>query len=329
MGPSGPHWGVVMKHRAHRLVTALFVVTTLLMSVNAGANDTRLSAPAIIRSMLATPDEEIDFAKAKLTFDKLVTPTLDIAASLKRLDAISQTVTRMAGPSPSDRAKLTAIRTYLYESGDWNERRPYQYDVTDPKGQKLSNRLLASYLETRRGNCVTMPILFLILTDRMHLPVALSRAPLHFFIKYTDDVSGQALNLETTSGGYPARDSWIREQMPMTDQAIANGLYLRALTRRETLAAMAAVVVEANLERQRFQEGIEVADTILEHDPTFAYMLAKRGSAFADQIETEFVQKYPRPTDIPLALRPRYQMLQARNFADFAKAEALGWREDQ
>jgi len=98
---------------------------------------------------------------------------------------------------------------------------------------------------------------------------------------------------------------------------------------RETLAAMAAVVVEADLERQRFQEGIEIANIVLEHDPTFAYMLAKRGSAFAAQIETEFVQKYPRPADIPSSLGPRYQVLQERNLSDFAKAEALGWREDQ
>lgn len=318
-----------MRYRASRLAVAFFAVTAIVVCVNAGAQDAPLSAPATVRSVLVAPDAEIDFAKAKLTFDKLVSPTLDISATLNQLDLASETVTRMAGPSPSNRAKLNAIRTYLYESGDWNERRPFQYDMTDPQGQKLSNRLLGSYLDTRRGNCITMPILFLILADRMHLPVALSRAPLHFFIKYTDDVTGQTLNLETTSGGYPARDSWIREQMPMTDQAIANGLYLRALTRRETLAAMAAVVVEADLERQRFQESIEIANIVLEYDPTFAHMLAKRGSAFGAQIETEFVQKYPRPADIPPPLRPRYQVLQERNLSDFAKAEALGWREDQ
>lgn len=318
-----------MTYQTFRLATAFFAIVALLTFVDAAAQDALLSAPATVRSVLATPDPEIDFGTAKLTFDKLVTPALDVAATLKQLDAISQTVKRMAGPFASNRVKLTAIRSYLYESGDWNERRPYQYDMTDPKGRKLSNRLLASYLDGRRGNCVTMPILFLILADRMQLPVALSRAPLHFFIRYTDDVTGQTINLETTSGAYPARDAWIREQMPMTDHAIANGLYLRALTRRETLAAMAAVVVEADLERQRFQEGVEIADIILEHDPTFAYMLAKRGGAFAEQIETEFVRKYPTPTDIPPALRPRYRMLQERNLADFAKAEALGWREDQ
>src|SRR6266571_525499 len=189
----------MVRYHTSRLAAAFFAVTMLLISVNAGAQDAPLSAPATVRSVLATPDPEIDFAKAKLAFE---------------------TVTRMAGPSPSNRAKLTAIRRYIYESGDWNDRRPFQYDMTDPKGQKLSNRLLASYLDTRRGNCITMPILFLILADRMHLPVALSRAPLHFFIKYIDDVTVQTVNLETTSGGYPARDSWIREQMPMTYQAI-------------------------------------------------------------------------------------------------------------
>jgi regulator of sirC expression with transglutaminase-like and TPR domain len=316
----------MMWPQTFRLAAAFFAATTLLISARAGADQ---APPAIVRSVLTTPDAVIDFAKAKLTFDRMITPALDIEATMKQLDAILQTVTRLAGPSPSNRAKLTAIRTYLYESGEWNDRRPFQYDLTDPKGQNLSNRLLASYLETRRGNCVTMPILFLILADRMHLPVALSKAPLHFFIRYQDDVTGQTLNLETTSGGYPARDSWIREQAPMTDQAIANGLYLRALTKRETLVAMAAVVVEADLERQRFQEGIEIADVILEHDPSDVYILAKRGTAFAGLIETEFAQKYPRPVDIPPALRPRYQMLQGRNDSDFAKAEALGWREEQ
>jgi regulator of sirC expression with transglutaminase-like and TPR domain len=319
----------IVRRQTFHLVATFLAIAALFISVNANADGAPLSDPATVRSVLATPDAEIDFAKAKLAFDKLISSTLDVDATLKQLDNISQVVSRMAGPSPSNRAKLTAIRTYLYESGDWNEHRPFQYDMTDPKGQKLSNKLLATYLDTRRGNCVTMPILFLILADRMHLPVALSKAPLHFFIKYTDDATGQTLNLETTSGGHPARDSWIRQQMPMTDQAIANGLYLRALTRRETLTAMAAVVVEADLERQRFGEGIDIADIILERDPTDVYMLAKRGSAFAGQIETEFVQKYSRPMDIPLALRPRYQMLQERNDSDFAKAEALGWREDQ
>ena len=115
----------------------------------------------------------------------------------------------------------------------------------------------------------------------------------------------------------------------MTDQAIANGVYLRALTKRETLAAMAAEVLEAGLEQGRPQEAIDVGDIILQYYPNFAYAMVKQGTAYAVQIQMEFADKYPRPIDIPADLRPRYQMLQERNLASFARAEALGWREGQ
>jgi hypothetical protein len=114
----------------------------------------------------------------------------------------------------------------------------------------------------------------------MGLPVFLSTAPLHFFIKYADDVTGQTLNLETTSGAYPTRDEWIRKQAPMTDQAIANGVYMKALTKRRTLAAMAAVVLEADLDQRRSQEAVDVANVILGFYPNFAFAMVKQGTAY-------------------------------------------------
>jgi hypothetical protein len=32
------------------------------------------------------------------------------------------------------------------------------------------------------------------------------------------------MNLETTSGGHPARAIWYRQQMPMPDRAVESGL---------------------------------------------------------------------------------------------------------
>lgn len=310
---------------------SILIAVAMLVACPAAllANETRPSAVTIIRAVLSSPEDDIDFAKAKLTFDKIVDPNIDIAATLLQIDQMVRAVTSMAGPDPSNRAKLTAVRNYIYVSGDWNDHNPFQYDMTDPLGTKLVNRLLTTYFATRRGNCISMPILFLIFASCMGLPVALSTAPLHFFIKYADDVTGQTINLETTSGAYPARDEWIRKQAPMTDQAIANGVYLRALTKRETLAAMATEVLEADLERRRPQEAVDVADVILQYYPTFAYAMVKQGTAYAVQIQMEFADRYPRPIDIPPELRPRYQMLQEKNLAAFERAEALGWRDDQ
>jgi len=96
--------------------------------------------------------------------------------------------------------------------------------MSDPLGQNPTHDLLTSYLASRKGNCVSMPILFVILGERLGLNVTLSTAPLHVLVKYTDAQSGVTYNLEATSGGGFTRDAWYRQNLPMTDVAIANGI---------------------------------------------------------------------------------------------------------
>jgi hypothetical protein len=112
---------------------------------------------------METPDDKIDIAKAKLTFDKIYDPKTDIEASLKQIDRMAQTIRAMAGPSAPSRLRLSMLRKYIYERGPWNDNNP-----------------------------------------------------------------------ETTSGAYPARDVYIRQNMPMTDQAIANGIYMKTLQKGVT-----------------------------------------------------------------------------------------------
>jgi hypothetical protein len=136
-------------------------------------------------------------------------------------------------------AKLSALRRVIYESGAWNGGRPFAYDHADPLGQNVRNKLIATYLATRRGNCVSMPVLVLIVGERMGLNLALSTAPLHIFLRHTEE-SGREINLEATSGAHPARTLWYRQNLPMTDRAIESGLYMRTLSRWEAVAHMAS-----------------------------------------------------------------------------------------
>jgi regulator of sirC expression with transglutaminase-like and TPR domain len=117
----------------------------------------------------------------------------------------------MAGKDADSASRLVALKRYLYESGPWNDNKPFQYDLDDPLGTKPGSRLLQRYLTARRGNCITMPILFLTLGQRIGLNLTLAEAPLHVFVKYTD-ASGKVWNLEPTSGGGFTRDQWYRQK---------------------------------------------------------------------------------------------------------------------
>jgi len=74
----------------------------------------------------------------------------------------------------------------------------------------------------------------------------------HVFVKYRDD-EGKFINLETTSGAGFTRDEWMRQQFPMTDEAIASGIYMRPLTKKETVAIMVGTLLEF-YDRQGMQD---------------------------------------------------------------------------
>jgi hypothetical protein len=63
----------------------------------------------------------------------------------------------------NSRVKVEALKKYLYVAGPWNDNRPFQYDLDDPLGQNIRNKLLSSYLDSHKGNCVSMPSLFVVL----------------------------------------------------------------------------------------------------------------------------------------------------------------------
>jgi regulator of sirC expression with transglutaminase-like and TPR domain len=271
--------------------------------------------------------ERMGLLEVKLAVDRLVDPTTNLASTSATIDRMTADVLRMAGENPGNGQLLEALRRYLYKSGEWNDHRPFTYDLADPVGKNPANRLLQRYLDTRQGNCITMPILFLALGQRLGLNMTLAQAPLHVFVKYTDD-AGTTWNLEATSGGGYTRDLWYRQKLPMSDDAVAKGIYLRALRSDEAVALIASFLVEHHLTEGRFEAAISTADVILHHYPTFAYMLVKKGSAYGALLQRELAGKYSRTSDIPPDVKAKVDSWYQENITAFAKAEALGWRPE-
>jgi regulator of sirC expression with transglutaminase-like and TPR domain len=314
-----------------KLVSALFLV--LAASSLSRANDIDRSKPAaFVRTLVNVPEGKADFARAKLDVDKFVDPTIDEAAALAEIDSMVATVSKMLGTLPPDAAstsmeKMKALRTFLYEGGWWNNGRPFEYDLSDPYGQKPGSQSLANYLATKKGNCVSMPALFLILGKRLGLDVTLSTAPLHIFIKFTDDATGKTWNLETTSGAGFTRDAWYRQKLEMTDEAIANGVYLKTLSQREALSIIATPILDSLIASGRYDEAVAVADVLIEAYPANAYTLVKKGTAYYRLLDANIIQKYPKQSDIPANRIAYANNLYKANREAFAEAEALGWRE--
>jgi len=153
----------------------MFLLSAFLCSFLFGIGAQAQSPSDFIRETLSAPDSELSYERAKITFDRIIAPRLNEAAVNDEIDQLANAAARIA-TGGNDIAKLQAIQRVIYQAGEWNANRPFVYDHDDPYGQDLRNKLLATYLNTRRGNCVSMPILQLIVAERLGLNVSLSTA---------------------------------------------------------------------------------------------------------------------------------------------------------
>lgn len=304
-------------------VLSACMLLMLLLPLSATAQDTHSPAHTV-HALLAKPDQELNYEQAKLTIDGLIAPELDNAAISAEIDQLAEAARAIARDG-TDIDKLKAVRQVIYEAGDWNNNRPFVYDHDDPYGEDLRSKLLGTYFDTRQGNCVSMPILQLIVAERLGLNVSLSTAPLHVFMRYTNPINGRSIAIESTNGGHPARETEYFEKMGVTAEQVENGIYLGVLTKRESIAVMASTVTEWLLSEGRYSEAIEVADVLLEYYPTDVHAMLSRGSAYGELLRTEFVERFPTPQAIPPSLRARFEMLIGHNTAAFKQAETWGW----
>nr|WP_255626458.1 transglutaminase-like domain-containing protein [Xanthomonas sp. NCPPB 1067] len=123
----------------------------------------------VIKTLVATPEEQIDLATAKLTIDSVIDPTVDAKAALAQLDSLASRVKSRFPNDATRQIKLELLVTSLSQPGPWNDYQPFSYDLDDPFGKDIRNKLISTYLTTRKGNCVSMPILLVILGQKLGL----------------------------------------------------------------------------------------------------------------------------------------------------------------
>ena len=306
------------------LATVVIAAVTLPVMAQRVADAPDPNLPAL-KAMLLQPEKHIDLASAKLTIDHMIDPTINIEANLRKLDAMTSDLARYMQSKTSNVERTAVLQDYLYKPGPWNASRVFEYDLDDPFGENIRNKLLPTYLTTRRGNCISMPLLFVILGQKLGIDVTTATVPLHVFVKYRGD-DGKYHNFEATSGG-TIKDSELHRNYPMTKQALDNGLYLRPLSRKDTVIVMIEILLEHYKAIGLHEQRMKLAELILAHDPKSVRAMTAKGHAYYGMLKRDYLDRFPSPTHMPAAERERYQMLSRNNHLWYEKAEALGWRE--
>ncbi|MGE4347732.1 MAG: hypothetical protein AB7D46_10010, partial [Flavobacteriaceae bacterium] len=139
--------------------------------------------------------------------------------------------------------KYAAIYTIMCQSTpvifgkDTLKIKPFTYDFEDVFGHReLSNLFVSKLLDTQKGNCNSMPYLYKILAEELGVDANLALAPNHIYIKHNIKSLGW-YNTELTSGIFP-QDSWLMASGFIHLDAIQNGVFMKALNNKESLALL-------------------------------------------------------------------------------------------
>ena len=281
------------------------------------------------RALAHMKDEQIDLAYVRLKIEKFIDPTVNVMSTMAEIERMADGIKQMSRYSESVEGKLNGLVQYLYLAGEWNNFQPYQYDFDDPLGTtKPENSLLSNYLKTRKGNCVSMPLLAYVLARRLGLDANLVLAPLHLFVRIGSRET--YVNFEATAGGLKRNGSYV-EELAITEHAIRNGVYLKSLSNKEAVAVLleglAQRYSERSLENEDFNRALELTFLMLELHPENITAMLIRANVWHNILMRDLDNYHKMGSPQIPGAQEHFDTLLGHNEKWFIHAESLGWRE--
>ncbi|MFY0255564.1 hypothetical protein ACDQ55_16595 [Chitinophaga sp. 30R24] len=205
-------------------------------------------ALSVLESMLTLPDNTFSLIQAVYTvenayldqripfgtFRSLIKAKADLCKYIIRKEKLDST---------DNLAKNYAIQkifsdTVLYFDKKTNQLKkilPFRYDFEDYKGENhWENMFVSKLLYTGKGQCHSLPLVYLMLAEELGAKAYLSIAPEHSYIQFLDG-NGKAYNFETTSD-ILVSNNWIMQSGFMNTSSIKQRTYMDTLDRKKLMA---------------------------------------------------------------------------------------------
>lgn len=165
--------------------------------------------------------------------------TLNLVDYNNRIDSIAKSLNEYIKKNNYENyltAPNFAVYQWMTKPNELNNFKKCSYDFEDFMGDSSqTSHFVTKLLDTKTGNCVSLPYLYKILVEEMGGEARLSLAPNHVFIKHQKEEGGWT-NVELTNGGDFPRDEWIIVNSNISEKALETGIYMKPLNNKETLS---------------------------------------------------------------------------------------------
>jgi regulator of sirC expression with transglutaminase-like and TPR domain len=221
-------------------------------------------------SLMRADDDQINLAEASLLIARTEYPDLDVAAQLRRLDALAEGA--LADPSFPPLANIQALNELLFEKvglgGNEDE-----YD--DPR-----NSFLNEVLDRKKGLPITLSVIYMEVARRHGLPVVGVGFPGHFLVKYLTG-SGEFLLDPYRRGAFVSgEEAAERLKLQFGPEAELRPAHLATATTKQILARMLNNLKGSYFRRKNYGRVLMMIELALAVDPGSRQEVRDRGMVY-------------------------------------------------
>jgi hypothetical protein len=186
-------------------------------------------------------------------------------------------------------------------------------------------------MDTRKGNCHSLPFFYKILVEEVGAEAYLAMAPAHIYIKHQDE-TGKWVNIELTNGGNFTSDAWIISSMGITSEAIKSGIYMEPLTLQQSVALTMYDLAMGYKEKFGHSETVVMmCDKVLEFYPNCLVAIMLKYDCYAIEGQKLFEMKEKdeyiteRLIEIRSMMTKLHNQIQSLGHREMTEAEYEEW----
>ena len=253
-----------------------FVITLILLSHSSFVFSYNKKS---LENFLHIKEKDIDIAEVALNLTKEIRPRLNIKKYMAAINKMVFQIKHLMKGSNDPKSKIKVLNGYFHKM--------FSYDLGDPIVLKEKNRFLTGLIDSKKGSCITLPLLYVILAQRLGLPMYPVLAPSHIFVRY---VGKTPVNIETTTNGRMISDEKYIEDFLIPPQSISSGAYMKRLTYKEYLSELIMVnAIEHFFRRNKTEKGLQYIDLAIKIRPSTPELYQVKG-----KMNLDLYNKYQR-----------------------------------
>lgn len=217
---------------------------------------------------------------------------------------------------------------------------PLKYDFEDFNGDKnWSKMFVTKLLKTGKGQCHSLPLLYLTLAEEIGATAYLALAPKHSYIKFQDE-NKKWYNIELTNGMFTA-PSFILNNGYVRSEALQNHIYMQELSKKELLAQLYSDLAMGYIAKFGYDDFVHnVAQKALSLYPNgiapnmllsnfntfrFEYAMKKLGINPNNKSELQQIRQYPETVQWLKATNEQYNKIDDLGYQDMPKDAYQKW----